>query len=41
MLPDWKKCTWPSTSPGITHLPVPSMRVAPGGILVEARAPNR
>jgi len=31
MLPDWKKCTCASTSPGITHLPRASMIVAPCG----------
>ena len=28
-LPDWKKCTWASTRPGISHLPRPSMTLAP------------
>ena len=30
-LPDWKKCTCESTSPGTTHLPRPSMTFAPWG----------
>src|SRR5262249_29410028 len=39
-LADWKKWTWESTRPGMTHLPCPSTTWAPGGTGVEADGPT-
>jgi len=38
-LPDWKKWTCESINPGTTHLPLPSIRVAPAGTGVELAGP--
>src|SRR4029077_9096761 len=39
-LPDWKKWTWESIRPGMTHLPWPSITRAPRGTFIVAAGPT-